>query len=255
MRIAYDNILEYASSLIATNESPNRQVVNLLHPYLAKIFQSVGTPPTFQSIITASFTSPKEANCVVYGNHNVQSMSLTFRDQFDSIITNFPVQVYQGNRFYEFSSLITGIFKIEINLISFIPIEIGSLFITKFLEMPRFNQGPQYSISLRSASFVSGSGQSSGNAAVNLNNFPFSWTDIDCIKLNEIVNYLEFVQTSKPHWIDPYPDLEEAILQPDEKSSKFPTQYVQIQESQIPQPKRRLRNWKYNLNIEYREAR
>lgn len=256
MRIAYDNILNYASSLTATNEIPERPIKNILHPYLEKVFEAGGTPPTFQSLITATFNTPQASNCIVYGNHNILgSMQLTFKDALDALIVTFSVPVYPGNRFYKFNNLIGGIFKAQILVTSFINIEIGSIFLTQFLEMPRFNQGPDFSTSIRSTSFESGSGQSAGNSQVNLENHPFTWTDIDYSKINEFKEYLEFVQTSKPHWIDPYPELQEGNPQPDEKNQKFPIRYVKISEAQIPIPKRRIRDWKYNLNIAYREAR
>lgn len=257
MRIAYDNILNYATSLTATNEKANRPISNAIHPYLEKVFEAENGSP-IQTIITATFTESQTANCFVYGNHNIYLGGLNFKDEFDGSIIIIPLpstDIFTGNRFYEFPK-VEGIYKIEITLVSLdTSIFAGSLFITKYLEMPRFNQGPQFSLSLRSTSFKSGSGQASGNSSVNLRNDPFSWTDVDYQKINEINEYLEFVQTSKPHWIDPYPDLEEGNPQPDEKSLKYPIRYATITGNEISQAKRSLRDWKYNLSIQYEEAR
>lgn len=258
MRIAYRNILNDADSLTATNEISNRPIANIIHPYLEKVFEAQnGTP--IEAEIIATFIEPQRANCFIYGNHNITTGIIVFRNEFDvslgALILN-PALIFTGNRFFEFS-LIEGIYKIEATLVNTIEsqLQIGSLFFSEYLEMPRFNQGPQFSLSLRSTSFKSGSGQASGNASVNLRNEPFFWTDVDYEKMNEINTYLEYVQTSKPHWIDPYPDLQEGNPQPDEKSLKYPIRYVTIAGNEIPQPKRSLRDWKYNLSIEYEEAR
>lgn len=258
MRIAYDNILNYATSLTATNEKANRSIANIIHPYLEKVFEAENGSP-IQSDVVAIFSEPQESNCVVFGNHNITTGNIVFRDEFDVSLGNIiliPSIFFPGNRILEFP-LIQGIYKIEATLVNTIGtiLYAGSLFFSKYLEMPRFNQGPQFSISLRSTSFKSGSGQASGNASVNLRNDPFAWTDVDYEKINEVNEYLEFVQTSKPHWIDPYPDLDETQIQPDEKSLKYPIRYVTIAGNEIPQPKRSLRDWKYNLSIQYEEAR
>ncbi len=251
MKISYDNILNDAT-LSTDSPNPNRKVENIIHPYLTKKYEAIDTSVK----ITAEFDELQSANHLVYGNHNIDTISIDFFDEFDILITNLVFTVYQGNRIYYFPNTIENISKIEFNFVSTgANIYIGSLFTGIFFELPRFDQGPGYSINIRDSIFESGSGQSAGNRQVNLNEYPFSFSDVNYLKMNEVDLYLKIIQRSIPHWIDPYPGLEENINYPDEKALKFPIKYVKLISSEIPTPKRYIRDWKYNLNLNYRKAR
>jgi len=249
MRILYDNILKYYDSMTATNQSDNRPIENILHNFLELPFQATGNTSFVNIVLDKDYSS----NCLAYGFHNMETGTITFRDVLNNIIAVItfsepsPVGKFLENEnIFYFPSQINNIRKISISVQttdSFL--YIGNFSFGLFLEMPYFLQAPESSIDIRDSVFESGSGQSGGNKQRNLDNLPFSFPNVDNAKKIEIRNYLDFVQRSVPHYIDVYPDAH----------NQQPPVYCKMFSNNVSQNKKRISDFRYNIDITWRQAR
>ena len=249
MRILYDNILKYYDSMIATNQSDNRPVTNIIHNFLELPFQATGN----NSDITIELDKDYSVKCIAYGFNNMSEFRITFYDIFDAIIDSFVFADYSplgapvsGEDTFYFLVQLNNVRKIKIEaetIDSFL--YIGSFFAGLYLELPNFLQAPESSIDIRDSIFESGSGQSGGNKQRNLDNFPYSFPNVDNAKKIEIKEYLNFVQRSVSHYIDAYPDAH---------NQQSPV-YCKMISNNVTQNKKRISDFRYNIDISWRQAR
>ena len=249
MRILYDNILKYYDSMTASNQSDNRPINNIIHNFLELPFQAINN----SSIITINLDQDYTASALAYGFHNMDSITFEFYDILNNLIASITFSdispagpVSEGENIYYFTNQLDNIRKVVITAEttdSFL--YIGNIFISEYLVLPRFLQAPESSTDIRDSIFESGSGQSGGNKQRNLDNLSYSFPDVDNAKKIEIKNYLDFVQRSIPHYIDPYPDAH----------NEQPPIYCKMFSNNVPQNKKRISDFKYNIDIAWRQAR
>ena len=122
---------------------------------------------------------------------------------------------------------------------------IGGFSMGVYLDMPDFLQGPKQNISIRDSIYESGSGQSGGNKQRNLEDFTLSFLDVSNSKREEIKTYLRTVQRSVPHYVDRYPDSQDEV----------PPMYCKVISDTVPNDKRVMRDFTYDFNITWKEAR
>jgi hypothetical protein len=234
--------------MTATNQSDNKPIENIVHNFLELQFEAVTTESTIRIDLDKDYS----VDCLAYGFHNMDEAIIEFRDILDNLLGLVLLLpggnglIYEGENIFYLTNQIDGIRRIDIitfTTASFL--QIGNLSFGLCLEMPRFLQGSEQSIDIRDSIFESGSGQSGGNRQRNLKNHPLSFPDVENSKKKEIETYLNFVQRSVPHYIDIYPN---AV---DEQK---PIYVKQISNS-ITEQKKRIRNFRYNINISWRQAR
>ena len=156
MRIQWDNILERADTLSATNEDPNYPVTRLIENTNRTLFRSTGA----SSVITATFPSDESVSCIAVGNHNVDSLTLTLKDSVGATIgspyvydaTDFVFVDGAGKTFnteiqyFEVGDAlerVDGVREIEIDVTGFaIPLFIGGISLGPCLQMPNIAVRP-----------------------------------------------------------------------------------------------------------------
>lgn len=102
MRILFKNLFEEAT-VLATNESLNYPVTNLIHPFLRKRFQSTTTT----SLITATFTEDQTMDCFFYGFHNLTGLTAVYKDSGGGTLYTLVVSDIQDIGIEYFTALTT----------------------------------------------------------------------------------------------------------------------------------------------------
>lgn len=86
MRILFNELFENAS-VLATNQSLNYPVANIIHPFLQKRFQSTTT----SSVITATWTTDQCMSCFFYGFHTLTSLTVVYKNSVGTIIKTLNI--------------------------------------------------------------------------------------------------------------------------------------------------------------------
>jgi len=86
MKILFDELFKDAT-VTATNESLNYPVLNIVHPWLHKRFQSTSTG----SLITATFTDDQCMDCFFYAYHDLTALSVVYKDSGGSTLATVSI--------------------------------------------------------------------------------------------------------------------------------------------------------------------
>jgi hypothetical protein len=92
---------------------------------------------------------------------------------------------------------------------------------------------------------ISSGGQTYGSFARQLKTFSFNWTRITNLQKSLFDDYLTYVQTCKPHMIDPYYEAH---------GEEHPC-YVTVNSDKFENDKREESGFAYSASLEYKEAR
>ena len=222
------------------NENINRPVTNLIHNFLELAFYAT----TNNCVITIIFDDNHDLNHIAYGYHNLNYMTIQFYDVYDTLYTENLI-IEDNESIYYFNK-IEAVKKMVITCTTLaLLLYIGSIFTGEYLDLPLFSQAPQFERVINDSNFRSSGGQSSGVRKRNYNRYPLLFENISIDELDDMRTYLNCVQGSKPHFIDRYPDAH----------NQEPVFYGVVESQNIPTPKRRIANFKYDASISYRESR
>lgn len=241
MKVSYENLLLEASSISATNENINQPVTNIYHRYLELPFYATGQT----SVIQIDFTTTHAVDHIAYGFHNLNTLNVKLYDALLVLSRNIDITLEENESIYYFTSQ-PDVKRIILTCSTLSALlYIGTIFVGEYQEFPRFEQSPNGGIELRDSDFTSPGGQSSGNRKRNLPFHSLSIKNITNDERADFIAYYNYVQKSIPHFVDMYPD----------SHDKEPVFYGKIISTSIPLDKRKISAWKYDSNVNYREAR
>lgn len=86
MRILFNELFENAE-VLATNQSLNYPVANIVHPFLHKRFQSTTTTST----VTATWDTDQCMSCFFYGFHTLTSLTVAYKDSSGTTIKTLSI--------------------------------------------------------------------------------------------------------------------------------------------------------------------
>lgn len=241
MRVSYINRIE-DSTLSATNEDLNRPVTNLNHNFLELAFYS----NTNESVITATLDNIYDIDHVCYGYHNLSELHIDFYDGGNNLVESFyDVEIIPGENIIYFDTIL-NVKKIIFSCYSDDPLlYVGTFFAGEYFELPNFQQAPPGNIRLSDSRFQTAGGQASGNRKKDIDDISLNFLYITNAERKLIKLYASSQQGSRPHFID---------LNPDAHDEEQPF-YGVIDSTEIQQDRRRLSNFRYNMNIAYKKSR
>lgn len=240
MIVSYENQLKQAS-LSATNEDINRPVTNIIHNFLELAFYA----DTTNTEITAVFDEVCNIDHIAFDYHNLDNMTIEFYDPLDNLLHTEVISVEEDCNFHTFTK-VNNIKTVIISVDTYASLlYIGGISMGEYFEFPRFRQSLRGEVKLFSTLNVSGGGQASGNAKQKRNGYSLDFVNIANEDRLAIEDYLEYVQTSMPHFIMFYEDGDDY----------FKPFYGCMTTNNIPIPKRRLSNWEWDFSLSYQEVR
>jgi hypothetical protein len=235
VRILFNNVFENAS-LVATNESLNYPVENLVHPFLRKRFQSTNST----SLITATFTEDQIMDCFFYGWHNMTSVVVVFKDSGAGTLLTLNITSPEDVGAEIFTQLIT-VRSVEITASGASGFYLGGIGSGACYQMPDplANYDPGFT---DNSNFVeSPDGQTLQTYIEPLDDFNFGFRDETLTIRSEVMAKYKAVGKGKPIYFNFYEDNRE----------KEPPLYGKIiNPLRSPYSPRR-----YNFTLEIREAR
>ena len=200
-RIAYNNMLEDSIDLLATNVDNDSSVKNLYHPYMEYALWCISTTTT----ISGRWTSPKLINCIGVGFHTCDTVHLKLKSSSGIAIYESTITLEENDALYYFAS-VDNAYSFELIFQSAEAARIGYLYIGSYVELPQFNTGSEYPISLNSSSDRTRGGQVYGLFARPVQGYGVSFPRFESTDLITITEYIETVQNVKPHMVDLFPD-------------------------------------------------
>ncbi|HCC36661.1 MAG TPA: hypothetical protein DEQ14_03060, partial [Treponema sp.] len=125
------------------------------------------------------------------------------------------------------------------------PLYLGYLFLGRKTELPRFGVQPEYSLALTGQSSRSFGGQVFGMRRKTLETFSVNFPRLTAEERNKIIEYVQAVQNTDPHIIDPYP----------EAGDMFPPMYVTLDIDEVSLTKQHESGFYYSSSLAWKEAR
>lgn len=176
MRLLYDNKFLDAT-ISASSENPNYIATNMQNTILAKVYRSVTT-----STVIKISTSVKASYCSILGHNFTSTVSITLQgnntDSWDSPSFEETIPYRSDMCILNFTEATYNYWRILITDDDSLAdgyIEIGSIFLGTFLQMPGMKLDQQLEKKTKSSISISYSGQACGEERYSYRNPAFSF--------------------------------------------------------------------------------
>jgi hypothetical protein len=205
MRVLFNNLLNDDMTLSATNESTNYPVERVYNNTLESVFKSTGNA----SVITAEFTEDKTVSCFAFGNHNIDTITITLFDSLDVSLGSYSYDWYDlvfdseytENMIYVIA--IGAVRKITFDIIGLTsPLYLGGLAVGQYYQFPYPDADPSISFPTTSSLDQSDYGIGFEQDGNTLEEFECSWDMIPFTKYYDAIDFIKTVQTNKIVWLD-----------------------------------------------------
>jgi len=210
MRVLFDNLLNDDITLSATNENTNYPVERVYNNTLESKFKATSNV----SVITAEFTEDKIVSSFAFGEHNIETVTITFYNssdvsigsyeyEWDDIVFNaeYPTGIVYLN------TPVSGVRKITFDIIGLTtPLYIGGLYTGQYYQMPYFSVNPTVSFPTTSDLESSDYGVGFEQDGETLEKFKCTFDGVEFDEYDDVVLFLKTIQINKPVYLDRWED-------------------------------------------------